>query len=104
VNNDKVLCGSFGLYTGYVAGILISAKEISFYVLCSEEINYSDYIEKYISWNMYIFMFLTKYNFEFVTEHHFQLTFGGETVTISFEARLFHILPSETIFAQSVLK
>ena len=42
MKSDKVLCGSFGLYPSYVAGILNSVKEIHFYVLCCEKINYAD--------------------------------------------------------------
>jgi len=49
MNNDKVLCGSFGLYPSYAAGILNSVKEIHFYVLCRENLNYADYIEKCIA-------------------------------------------------------
>jgi len=49
MNSDKVLCASFGLYPSYVAGILNSVKEIHFYVLCSENLNYADYIEKCIA-------------------------------------------------------
>jgi len=45
----------------------------------------------------------TDYSFKVVTEHRFQLTFGGETVTIIIEARQFQRLPSELIFAR-VLK
>jgi len=45
MNSDKLMCGSFGLYPSYVAGILNSVKEIHFYVLCSEKLNYADYIE-----------------------------------------------------------
>ena len=48
INSDKVLCGSFGLYQSYVAGILNSVKEIHFYVLCSEKLNYGDCVEKCI--------------------------------------------------------
>ena len=46
VNSDKALCVSFGLYPSYTAGILNSVKEIHFYVLCSEKLNYADYVEK----------------------------------------------------------
>jgi len=46
MNSDKVLCGSFGLYPSYLAGILNSVKEIHFYVLCSEKLNCADYIRK----------------------------------------------------------
>ena len=49
MNSDKVLCGSFGLYPSYVAGILNSMEEISFYVLCSEKLNYVDFFEKIYS-------------------------------------------------------
>jgi len=45
VNSDEVLCGPFGLYPRYAAGILNSVKEINFYVLCSEKLNYADYVE-----------------------------------------------------------
>jgi len=45
MNSDKVLCGSFGLYTSYVTGILSYVKEIHSYVLCSGNLNYADYIE-----------------------------------------------------------
>ena len=41
-----MLCGSFGLYPSYAAGFLNSVKEIHFYVLCSEKLNYADYVEK----------------------------------------------------------
>jgi len=50
------------------------------------------------------FKFPTNYDFKEVTEHRFQLTFGGETVTISIEVRQFPKLPSELIIAQNVLK
>ena len=44
-----VLCGSFVLYPSYVAGILNSGKEINFYVLFSEKLNYADHVEKCIA-------------------------------------------------------
>ena len=48
-------------------------------------------------------MFLTDYGFNLVTEHRFQLMFGGEIITISTEARQFPKLSPELIFAQRVL-
>ena len=42
VKIDKVLCVSFGLYPSYATGILNFVKEIHFYVLCSEKLNYAD--------------------------------------------------------------
>jgi len=104
MNSDRALCGSFGLYASYVTGILNSVKEIHFYVLCSEKLNYADYVEKCIAGKVCTFKFPTNYDFKVVTEHRFQLTSCGETVTIFIEARQFPKLPSEIIFAQSVLK
>jgi len=104
MNSDKVLGGSFGLYPSYAAGILNTVKEIHFYVLCNETLIYANYIEKYIAHKECTFTLLSHNNFTSVTEHHFQFTFGNETVTISFEAKQFPILPSELIFAESVLK
>jgi len=48
-----VLCGSFGLYPNYEACILNYEKEIHFYVLCCEKLNYADYVEKYIGSKYY---------------------------------------------------
>jgi len=66
--------------------------EIHFYVLCTEKLNYADYIKKVLP----VKSALSALN---NTEHYFQLRFGGETVTISFEERQFPKLPSELIFA-----
>jgi hypothetical protein len=46
MNNDKVLCGVFGLYPCFVAGTLSEVQEINFYVLSNKQLKYSDYIEK----------------------------------------------------------
>jgi hypothetical protein len=46
VNNYKVKSGVFGIYPAYVAGILNSVTSINFYELCSEKINYLDYIKQ----------------------------------------------------------
>jgi hypothetical protein len=35
--NDTVLCGCFGLYPSYTAGLLKSVKCINFYVACTEK-------------------------------------------------------------------
>jgi len=104
MNSDKVLSGSFGLYPSYAAGFLNSVKEIHFYELCSENLIYADCVEQYIADKKCTFKLLREINVTLVMEHHFQLTFGGETVKISFEARQFPKLPSELIFAESVLK
>lgn len=44
-----VLCSSFGYYPSYVAGILNYVKQIHFYMLCSENLNYAYYIEIFIA-------------------------------------------------------
>jgi len=103
MKSDKVLCASFGLYPSYVAGILNSVKEIHFHTLCSEKLNYAHYIEKYIAGKECTFRLLTEYNFVCL-QNPFSVNVCGETVTIWFEARQFPKLPSELIFAQSVLK
>ena len=66
-----------------MAGVLYSAKEIHFYVLCCEKLNYADCVEKCIADMECTLKFPTNYDFKVVTEHRFQLTFGDESVTIS---------------------
>ena len=46
INNDKAICGCFGLYPSFVGGILNSTKQIHFYVLCSEKLNHEYYINQ----------------------------------------------------------
>jgi len=46
MNNDKFMCGCFGLYPSYVAGIKKNVKDINFYILCEEKLNYAKYITK----------------------------------------------------------
>jgi len=47
-------------------------------VLHSEKLNYADYVEKCIVGEKCTFKLPTDYNFKVVTQHRFQLTFGGE--------------------------
>ena len=65
LNSEKVLCGCFGLYPSYVAGILNSVKEIHFYVLCSKNLHYVEYIEKCIVENK-CSVSHTKHTFSFI--------------------------------------
>ena len=46
MNNDKVMSGCFNLYPSYVAGILNTLKDIHFYILCEEKLDYAKYITK----------------------------------------------------------
>jgi len=64
-----------------VAGVLNSVKGVHIYVLCSEKLNYVDYIEKFIAGK----------------EH-------SESIALSFEARHFPEVLSELILALSILK
>ena len=41
INSNTVLCGSFGVYPSYVAGILNSVKKIRLFVLHNEKLNYA---------------------------------------------------------------
>jgi len=102
MNSEKVLCGSFALCCSYVAGILKSAEEIHFYVLCNE--NFPNYIEKYIVIREYTLTRLQELNLAFFREQYFRLNFDDERITISFEAIQFPNLPSELVFAESILK
>ena len=43
--NINVFCGFFRIYPRYVLGILNTAKQIQFYVLCIKKVNYGYYTE-----------------------------------------------------------
>jgi len=103
MNSDKVLCGSFGLYPSYVAAILKSMKDIHSYVLCNENLNYANYIEKCIDGREWTLMRLSELNLTFLREQYSPLKFDDEIITSSFEAREFPNLPSQLVFAQSIL-
>jgi len=98
INSNKVLCGSFGLYPSFVAGILNSVKGINFYVLCNKKLKYADYIEKCISGKKWTIPFKSH------TGEYFQLSSSGETIVITFETIIIHgKLLSEITFAYAVL-
>ena len=46
INSEGVRCGVIGLYPSYVAGILKHVGEINLYVLCNDQLTYSEYTEK----------------------------------------------------------
>ena len=98
INNEKALCGCFGLYPSFVAGILNLTQQIHFFVLCNKQLDYENYIEKCISNKE------CGVSYKSDSGHSYQLSFQGESVFICFQQRLFPKLPSELIFAQSVLK
>jgi len=97
MNSDNILCGYFGLFPSYVAGILNSVKEINFYVLCNKRLRCASYLEKCVAGK--------ECTFKLRTDNYFVLASGKEEVVISFQLRYFGgNLMSELIFAQSVLK
>ena len=98
MNNDETLCGYFGMYPSFVAGILSSSRRSHFFVLCNEELNFENYIEKCIGDRECSVCYKSH------TGHFLQISYQGETVFIMFEARLFPKLPSELMFDQCVLK
>jgi hypothetical protein len=117
LNGDNALCGTFGLYPSYLAGILNSVHQIDFYVLCNEQIKYSELIEKciagtecsyklYVDFSAYMKTCIPgkKFNFKLYAENTFKLTFGCDTVKISFHERLIRgQAPPTLVFAQNAL-
>jgi hypothetical protein len=96
MNNDKLQRGVFGLYAAYIAGILNSVTSITFYVLCSEKLNCLDYIMKCIA---------DKKCTISRGGDIFRLTYSGEIVYVSFEARFVRgEMPSDLVFYYAVLK
>jgi len=97
MNSDNMLCGCFGLYPSYEAGILNSVKQIDFYVLWNKRrLRCSSYLEKCVAGK--------ECTFKLSTDNYFVLTSGEEEV-IEIHSRFFGgKLMSELIFAQSVLK
>jgi hypothetical protein len=98
MNSDNMLCGCFGLFPSYAAEILNSVKEINFYVICNKRrLRFASYLEN--------LLLEKECTFKLLTDNYFVLTFGKEEVVISFRSIFFGgKLPSELIFAQSVLK
>jgi len=88
----------FGMYPSFVAGVLNWARRIHFFVLCNEKLNYEKYFEKCVGDKECSVCYKSH------TTYYFQLSYQNKTIFISYEARLFPKLPSEIIFAQSVLK
>jgi len=95
MNRDGILCGCFEFYPSFVAGIVNSVKYISFYVVCNKKLNYSDFIKQCIS------------NRKCTISHtgdYYQLSSGGKTIYITFEARIVREkLPPALVFEHSVL-
>ena len=93
-NSHNVLGATSGRYPSYVAGIL-NSKKIDSYVLWNKHINYAKYIKQCIA---------KKCTFKLRTHNYFVLS-GCDRVKISFQSKFIsYELPSEIIFAQSVLK
>ena len=76
MNSGKVLCGAFGLYPSYVAGIPNSVKKIHFYVLCCEMLSYADYFEKCIASKECSVTYITH------TGNYFELSSSNETIAL----------------------
>ena len=72
------MCAVIGLYPSYVAGILKHVVEINFYVLCNDELTYSEYIEKATSSEQCTICVSCE-------KDYFTLSSGGETVLLIFK-------------------
>jgi AraC-like DNA-binding protein len=75
------LCAVFGLYPSYVAGILKRVVEINFYVLCNDELTYSEYTGKAISSELCTICVSCE-------KDHFTLSSGEETVLLKYETKM----------------
>ena len=96
MSSDNVLCGSFGLYPSYVAGILNRMPNIHLYAVCSEKINFQDYIRKCMANKE-----CTISNFGYA----FCIYFQGKEIKVSCEQRVVSgKLLSELTFAYNILK
>jgi len=105
LNKDNLLGGSFALYPSYVAEILHTVKEIRFYMLCNKRCHYTQYIEMCIAGKECAITFrrLSQIYFDaYPDEQHFKLLYGGKTVSVSIQTRLFPELPSELVFAECI--
>ena len=98
MNSNNTFCGYFGLFASYVAGVLNSVKQIDFYVLCNKRrLRCANYLEKCVAGK--------ECTFKLSTDNYFILTSGKEEIIIEIHSRFYGgKLPSELIFAQSVLK
>lgn len=95
----KLLCGVFGIYRSFVAGLLNSGGEIHFCVLFNENLKYSDYILKCISDKQCTISFMS---FE---RNYFELSSSGGTVVIQFEIRIMDGKPpSVLILAHDLIR
>ena len=65
-------------------------------MLCSEKLNYADYIEKCLAVKEHSVTYKPHRRDEFL------LSSSGETIALSFEARQFPKMPFELIFAPSL--
>jgi hypothetical protein len=96
ISNDNMLCGSFGLYPRYVAGILNRIPNIHLYVVCSEKINFEDYIRKCMA------------NKECTisnVDDTFWIYFQARVIKVSVEQRVVsRKLQSELTFAYNILR
>ena len=83
LNNDNVLCGSFGIYPSYVAGILNNVDRIRFFVLCNKRPTYNYYIEKCFGDKECSVTYKCDFG------QLFRISYQGEEILIKFQTRIF---------------
>ena len=99
MNSDRVLCGVFGLYPSYVAGILKHVEEINFYVLCNYKLTNAEYIEKAISSEQFTISYVS------CEKNYFILSSRGETVLLKSETRMMEAkLPPVLTFTYDLIR
>jgi len=76
LKKHNTLCGSFGLYQSFVAGVLNSVEKINFCAVCDERFDYANYIEKVLQIKKVVFLISR------VQDANFRLSSESETIII----------------------
>jgi hypothetical protein len=96
MNSDNMLCGCFGLYPSYIGAILNQMPNSHFYVVCSEKINFEDYMRKCM---------LNRECTISNVDDTFRICYQDKVIKVSFEQRVVSgKLLSELTFAYNILR
>jgi hypothetical protein len=99
LNNESVMCGSFGYYPAFIAGVLNSTDTIHFYVLCNKRPDYINIILNSLMKNE-----KCRFRLKPLINNYFLVSCDGAEVTIIFQEIIStKKLPSALTFAHGVL-
>jgi hypothetical protein len=79
MNSNALLCGCFGIFPSYTAGLLKSVKCIHFYVVCNEKPDYGFYIRRCVECKNYAII---------DARTNLLITCDNEIIFVSFEKRI----------------